>query len=819
MKKIFLLFCFLYFNHSLYAQNRGSVTGRIMDKTSQIALPFASVAIYQLPDSTLINGTLTDSIGNYQFPNLQFGKYIIYANYMGYNQITSDPIILNREKNTFNTVDILLSRNAVRLEEVRIQGEKQIVTNEIDRQVYRAASFATSQGGTALDVLKNTPSISTTAEGQIALRGSTGFLVLLNGRPVLSDAATILATIPANSIENIEVITSPMASNDPDGKTGIVNITTKQGINNQRALSANIQGGLPSTTPFDNIHAPQRYGIDLNLSYRNSKWDYSLGGNFLRNDMTGKRVGDVNTTINGIYTHFPSVGERSFKRYSYTGRGAITFTPDKNNLFSIGVYKGYRNQSRRADIVYNNVKTNLSTGKIVGRSNYFNSNIAEKSSNIILGNLDYQHHFENKSSLKISALYEYANFEGLTTNQNLAEPNRTEILQLTKNPSKNPLHAYRFQVDYNLKVGKGNLETGYQFRQQLQNGSFQYLEKNLDDNNFTTIPDFTSDTKVTNVINSLYAQYSATIKKLSYIGGVRYEYAQRNFSANGIQPRVLNLSNFFPSLNIQYAFTPSFSTKAAYTKRIQRSTNNELNPYPEREHSETLEQGDPNILPEMLEQFELGIINNFENGSFFATAYFQDTKNVVNRVNQVYTDTILSRIFTNAGTATKFGLELGTTAPITNWWKIFAGLNAYHYKINGDLFNGTVPVNTSNLVFSLNTNSTYKIGKHTSLQWAVNYLSKRITAQGEDSRFVIPSLSVKHDFWKGRMSANLQWQNINMGLFDTNKQRITTYGANFYTTTNYIQETDIFIINLSFNINKMSSKSKLPTSEFGDREF
>ncbi len=819
MKKTLLLFLTLCLNFTLYAQIKGTIKGKVLDQASSTGLPFASVAIYQIPDSTLVNGTLADSAGTFNFTDLKAGKYIIKANYMGFTEQKTSLITISKETSNLSNTDLVLKSNIVGLDEVQIKGDKETMVSKIDRQVYRASAFATSQGGTAIDVLRNTPSISTNAEGQISLRGSTGFLVLINGRPVQSDAATILSTIPANSIENIEIITSPSASNDPDGKSGIVNITTKVGATNQLALFANVQGGLPSTTKFNNLNNPQRYGMDLTLTYRNAKWDYSLGGNFLRNDITGRRVGDVNTTINNIFTSFPSVGERSFKRYSYTGRGAITFTPNTKNSFSAGIYKGYREQSRRADITYDNVKTNLSTGQIVGRKAYFNSNIAEKSSDIILGNLDYEHHFNNKSNLKISGLYEYANFEGLTTNQNLDAPTHTQVLQLTKNPSKNPLHAYRFKADYDVKIGNGKLETGYQFRHQLQNGSFQYLQKNLEDNSFITIPDFTSDTRVTNVINAFYAQYSAAIKKLSYVGGLRYEYASRNFSANGIAPRVLNLSNLFPSVSLQYAVTPTFSTKASYTKRIQRSTNNELNPYPEREHSETLEQGDPDILPEIMEQVELGIINNFEKGSFFATAYYQNTNNVVNRINQVYTDTILNRIYTNAGKATKFGLELGLTTKLTEWWNLYAGTNVYNYKIDGSLFGGTLPVNTSSVVYSINANSTYKIGKSTSIQWALNYLSKRVTAQGEDSRFIIPSLAIKQSFMNGRLTANLQWQNINMGLFGTNQQRITTFGSNFFTTTNYIQETDIFLLNLSFNINKIAQKANLPTSEFGDREF
>jgi hypothetical protein len=114
-------------------------------------------------------------------------------------------------------------------------------------------------------------------------------------------------------------------------------------------------------------------------------------------------------------------------------------------------------------------------------------------------------------------------------------------------------------------------------------------------------------------------------------------------------------------------------------------------------------------------------------------------------------------------------------------------------------------------------NSAVQLAKTWSAQINVNYLSKRPTAQGEDSRYFIPNTSVKKTFIDGKMAASVLWQNI--GVFGAARQRITTSGADFYTTTNYIYETNIFLINLSFNLNRFVSKVKLPSSELNDREF
>jgi ferric enterobactin receptor len=476
-------------------------------------------------------------------------------------------------------------------------------------------------------------------------------------------------------------------------------------------------------------------------------------------------------------------------------------------------------QSRRADIVYHNTKTDLVTGDVVGRISYFNSNIARKSSDITLGNLDYTHTFTNKSSLSLSGLAENADLDGLTTNENLDEANRQIVLQKTKNPSTNPLNAYRLKADYVIEIGKGKLETGYQYRNQVQKGNFQYLDLDPESGSYLLVPQFSSNTKVINRIHSVYGQYSASPGKLEYIAGLRYEYSTRAFTAGSQPVRNLDLSNLFPSLNLQYKLSESLVAKAGYSKRVQRSTNSELNPFPEREHSETLESGDPNILPELIDLTEIGIAKDFKKGNVFATLYNQRIKNVVNRVNSVYNDTIINRIYTNAGLATSWGLEAGATFNVTKWWQWYAGGNVYHYKIKGSLFDKNVNVNTSSVVYSINANTTFKVSRTFQLQWSVSYLSKRVTAQGEDSRFIVPSATAKKTFLKGRLAAALQWQNIDLGLLGTNRQRITTFGKDFFTTTNYIQETDIFQLNISYNLNQTSKKARLPTSEFGEKEF
>ena len=155
------------------------------------------------------------------------------------------------------------------------------------------------------------------------MRGSNGFLVLLNGKPVQANLGTLLNQLPANSIEAIDVITTPTARYDPDEKAGIISIITKTGADMGWSAQTNGMIGMPSVNDFGNARAPCRYSGDVTLNYRANRWDVTLASAYIRNDIAGRREGDVNTTVDNRFTRFPSVGERSFDRYTFTNRLAV----------------------------------------------------------------------------------------------------------------------------------------------------------------------------------------------------------------------------------------------------------------------------------------------------------------------------------------------------------------------------------------------------------------------------------------------------------------------------------------------------------------
>ena len=813
-KKLFFTIAILFIGLQLFAQNT-KVNGTVLDSATQKSLYPATITLINSKGQT-VKTFNNNNDGSFDANINEGDTLFLVFNFVNYFE---KKIQLSKDKSKLNLGNILLSPIPASLTEIIVKGKKPPVGFKVDRQVFKAAQFSNASAGNGVDVLKNLPSVSVNGQGEISFRGSNSFLVLVNGKVSQGDPAFVLSQLSAASIENIEVITSPTAAYDADGKSGIINIVTKTGADNGWMIQSNGMLGTPPFNNFENKRNPQRYSSDVSAAFRNNKLDISGGLNYLRNDIAGFREGDVYTIFNNIKTSLPSNGERSFYRYNYGGRIAALYTIDKKNTIGGGFYSGKKFQSRVADLFYNNSKTNQLFG-VTTNFNYYNANDQQKSGIFSLGNLEYIHQFSKDSKLSVAALYEKANLSGTTTNNNLKGFGSKDTIQYTVNPNTNPLNAYRLKSDFTQKLGAGNLQLGYQFRYDTQLGNFLYLTKNLGTNTFATDPLFTSTVAVYNRIHGVYVQYGATQKKLTYNGGLRLEHSNRDlyFSKNG-EEKHQSLTNLFPAFQMRYAAWHKGIVKLGYNRRIKRTNNFELNPLPEREHSETLEQGDPNLLPELTGTFETGIEQTFNKGSFFATIYAQNILNPIQRVNRPYNDSILIRAFTNAGKANQIGLETNFTYQATKWWTSIIGGNVYKYSIKGNIFNGVIAVENSSWVYSINSTQTFSLPQSWTMQFSVNYLSLRATAQGEDGRFITPNLAIKKTSADKRWNVQLLWLNMDGGLKISNIQRITTRGSNFYTTTNYIYEPDQLQLSVGFNLSKKNRKINLPVSEIGEKEF
>lgn len=820
MKKLFLVLLSVLGTNLLQAQS--NISGIIKDYTNNEAIEFVSIGVYSSNDSSLVGGNITDPEGKFEVGNIREGNYYLAVSFLGYKtQIVAGIFIKENEKRKLET--IFLYPDFQNLQTVDIQGQRISTNFRAEKQSFSAESFESAIGGSATDILRNLPGVSINGEGQLTIRGNVGFVVMINGRPVQGDPMMIIGQLPANAVEKIEWISSPSAQYDSEGKAGIINITTVKGSTDGLYLEVNGRYGLPSIENYGNAASPKRYGTDFNLNFVKGKWDISLGAGYLRNDQAGLRDGNVITYRGDSSTHFPSIGERSINEINYSGRFTLGYNPDKKNSLNLGFYAGVRDRVRTADILYFDNHRQIN-GVRTEPFQYFNANDQSRRGDFILGSLDYSFKFDSQASITSSFLYEYTMLGGPTINRNLGYPNLGLVYQDEYNTNNNPLNGVRWNLDYKFKpLPIGQLQAGYQFRFLNHVGDFLYERKNNETGNFELVPEFSSEVKLNRLIHSGFVQLDKSLKKWSYGAGVRMELMNRDFR---LQDRTGTLDTLYEYDYIRPFFSGNISYQARedlkwfmnLSQRVERETTFKMNPFPEREHSETLEQGDPNVLPEFINQIEGGLVKNWKDNNLYLTAYYTQINNLVNRVNTVFNDTILNRIYSNVGTGSSMGLEMGNELFISSKWKAYLGGNVYRFSIKGEF--DDLPVNQSAWVYSFNLNTTVSILSTLSAQFTFNYLSSRVTAQGNDSRFYQPSLNIRKSLINERLTLNLLWQNMDMGLLKSNEQRITTFRPmEFFTTTNYIYEVDMLIINLRYTLNSSKNRSKFVKSEFGEKEF
>lgn len=814
--------CHIYMIFFFFISNNifGQIKGVIVDSNTNAPVEYATIILKQ--GETILEGTISQPNGSFLLPVSYQDRLSLEISFMGYQTLLMENIKINKNiPLDLGVISLQATQNL--LNEVVVNTNRKIIQNKIDRQVYSASEFSIAKGGTGMDIIRNLPSITINSLGEIKFRGSSGLVVLLNNKPVQSDIKILLNQIPANSIKNIEIITAPSAQYDAEGKAGIINILTQKNVLQGDYFQINTLLGAPSVEDYDNAHPSQRYGADITYNTVGEKWNFSSGMSFQRNDLSGRREGDVFTIIGDKYTRFPSDGERSFDEINFSGRLTADYQPSDVNLFSIGLYAGKRTKERTADILYYN---NFAiTDKIDYQFQYYNENLRIRKSDFVLGSLDYDHRFDNSAHLNTSILYEYTLLGGPTTNRNLGHPDNTIVYQDEYNTNDNPLYGLRINLDYTFKpLSIGTLKMGYQYRNLDHTGDFVYERKNNETQLFELVPEFSSEVNLRRSLHSVYLQNNIQFEKWNLATGLRFENMDRDLSLKDKTGQLderysLNFNKLFPSANIQYQLKENLSLNLAYSKRIERTTTFKMNPFPEREHSETLEQGDPNLHPELIDQVELGInYKDKKDNRLFSSVYFRNVNHLINRVNTVYNDTILNRIYSNVGNAKVVGREMTVEYNLGKKIKILASSNFYYNIIRGS-FDGHI-VNKDAYAYNMNFNSTFRFSDTAFAQFTLNYLSSRITAQGKDSEYYSPNLTYVKRFWNNQLTVSMQWKNIDMGLLNTNEQRISTQrSSEFYTTTNYVYEVDMILLSLSYNFKNRKNTTNFIDSEFGKREF
>ena len=279
--RLFLLFVLLCSVQLSFASI--TVKGRVVNKSTNEPMEYATVSAFSLPDSTLVTGVITEPSGHFTL-SLEKGRYCLHFQYMGFIT-TRKTITLTGEKHQVDLGRILLAPDEALLEEVEIVAEVSTYEMTLDKRVFNVGKDVANTAGNAIEVLENIPAVSVDVEGNVSLRGDEGVRILIDGKESgLSGMSTqdALRTLQGDMIERVEVITNPSVRYDAEGSAGIINIILKkdkrQGFNG----AVNLRTGYPWL-----------YGGSLSLSYRLRRWNLFASYGFNHRSNLG---GGVNQT-------------------------------------------------------------------------------------------------------------------------------------------------------------------------------------------------------------------------------------------------------------------------------------------------------------------------------------------------------------------------------------------------------------------------------------------------------------------------------------------------------------------------------------------
>src|SRR5215471_17335774 len=280
-----------------FAKSQSKIEGLVTGANSQ-PLAGATVLLLKSSDSALIKGLVTSTIGHYLFEKIPAGSYFISVSNTGYEVGFSQVITVSENENKQITTITLTEKNSS-LKEVTVVTRKPLYEMKIDRMVINVANNITAAGTTALDVLERSPGIIVDRNNNaISINGKDGVVVMINGQKnymPLSAVVQMLAGMPSDNIERLEIITTPPANFDAEGNAGYINIVLKKnsqiGTNGTLTLDVGYSKGLLTTATGNFNHREKRWNLYGNYSFDREVKDQILrayhgsmhGGNFYEN--------------------------------------------------------------------------------------------------------------------------------------------------------------------------------------------------------------------------------------------------------------------------------------------------------------------------------------------------------------------------------------------------------------------------------------------------------------------------------------------------------------------------------------------------------
>ncbi len=772
-----------------YAQKDITVTGKVIDAEESFPLEYATISFFNKSENKVTTGGITDINGKFKIV-VPSGTYDVKIEYLSYTTKTYSDTLLDKNLD-LGTVGLSLNLEA--LDAVEIVAERTTVEIKLDKKIYNVGKDLTVRGGTVSDVLDNVPSVAVDVEGNVSLRGQDNVRILINGKPsglVGLNSTDALRQLPAESIEKVEVITSPSARYDAEGTAGILNIILRrsklQGLNG--AITTNA-GYNPSA------------GISGNINYRTGDLNIFNTTGYNYREVPGNAY--TKTTYKSSLSSLEETREFDRVRKGFnTNFGVEWYINDSASLTTSIFYRDNNNESNTTNKLIqfdsNNNITSVGTrfdpeiedDKTIQYAANFTKNFKTSGHKLTL---DFQYEDSNEDENSLVAIND------LTSEKVTTLEDQTRIL---------------LQGDYVLPIGENaQFELGY--RANYNNQSTDYEVQLLDE----STNEFLIDTNLSNLlnykeyVNAVYTQYGSKHGKFSYLLGLRLENTQITID----QPtsgdfNKKNYTGLFPTVNLNYELSDNESLTLGYSRRLRRPRSWFINPFPSRSSVTSIFQGNPDLDPSYSGTFDLGYLNRFGKITLNTSAYYQHATDVFNFVSfdtgetvEINGETVpvVQRTPINLSSEDRYGFEFTLSYRPNRKFNTSANFNFFKSKSEGVDPNG-VDLGNENTSWFARLSTKYTLPANIEWQVRMNYRGPSEDAQNKREGVFSTNMAFSKDLFKEKASIAF---NIS-DLFNSRKRIMDTNTNTFISTNEFQWRERSFNLSFTYRFNQKKKRER-----------
>jgi outer membrane receptor protein involved in Fe transport len=782
-----------------------SIIGKVVDIQNNKGLDAASIQLFAHivdPDShqvkdSLIAAMLSKPNGDFSFMNIfSFKNLQIKISAVGYGSYANIFPFLQIKDSTRSTIvhkdlgNIVMSREHERLEGVTIEATRPAMRMGIDKKIFDVDKSLSAKGGTAVDVMKNIPSVSVDVDGNIELRNSSP-TIFIDGRPTI----LTLDQIASDDIERIELITNPSAKYDASSTGGIINIILKK--NKRHGINGiiSVSGGLP-----------ERFSGNGNLNLRQGKFNFFLSGNYHYSENEANGNSKRQNKSNGIVdNYFDQYSKSNRDRKFSSVRFGVDYFLDNRNTFTLsqGFVKGRFNSDETQSQQY------LTSDKVLERygdrtsDSYFEFNRDYTQ-------LLYTHKFPKEGKqLDVTINANYGNVKSNSFIRNsFYNPDGTlyDDINQVRNDGANDNNQITSKIDFVNPFGDDKkLEMG--LRSYINNYTSYFNSFSVQDNLETKLP-LSNHYKYTESVQAAYITYTGKLGSIGYQAGLRGEYSK--FTGTLIDSAkkfgyeypsaIKNIWDaLFPSLYLSKKVNETDEVQLNYSRRVRRPDFWQLNPFIDINDPLNIQQGNPELKPEFTNSLEFNYSKTFKDKSnFLGAIYYRNTVGDITRYSDTLSDAQFQRLhnaavdpnailntYINSNSVNRMGIELTLQQKIVKNFDITPSLNIGYRKVNANVN----ALNLSNEGFNWSSKFTanYKTDLENessffnklSFQLTGEYESPRIIPQGKMLRQYSADFALRKDLFekdKGSITFSIN------DIFDSQR-----YGV-IYDTERFYQE-------------------------------